>query len=119
MLRDLAELVGPELALQLAAERGGQIRTYIPRATTTSHPWRAILGDDAWQRVVTAYGGERIDLPRGSYLELRKTQIIELAQAGVARREIARRVHVTERWVHYVLKGLDAAPTPRQQRLPF
>lgn len=102
----LAEIVGPDLALRLGEECGGQEKVYVPKSTATQHPWRQVLGDGAWARVVAELGGERIDLARGTHVKVRKPEILALAEQGLSHRAIARRVRVGERYVRRVLEGL-------------
>jgi len=109
VLDELAKLIGEKLTLQLAEREGGIDRVYIPKKATIDHPWAKILGTDAWHKVVATYGGERIDLPRGTRIKLKKVEILELAEQGISRREIARRVRTTERHVRRVL-GLLSVP---------
>lgn len=118
-LRDLALLVGRDATLRLAHVCGGLDRVYIPRVPTSSHAWKSVLGDEAWSRVVDAYGGQRLDLPRGCFLNVRKREIITLAEQGVPHRQIALQVHVTERYVRGVLQGMQIrrGEDPRQCRL--
>lgn len=105
-LRRIAEIVGADLALRLGEAEGGQEKVYVPKSPSTQHPWRRVLGDQAWARVVAEMGGERIDLPRGSFLNVRKLEILALAEEGLSHRAIARRARVGERYVRRVLEGL-------------
>lgn len=119
-LRELADIIGPETALRLAYHYGGLERVYIPREPTANHPWTQILSPTQWQKVVHAWGGQRIDLPRGTYIQVAKRQIIALAEQGVSHRQISLRVRISERHVRRVLQGLRfEAVDPRQTKLPF
>lgn len=113
VLRRIAELVGDELALELAAREGGLDNFYIPRVADPTHPWAEIVGAEAWAKIVGEYGGERISLPRGMYRDLKKVAILELGEQGLSHREIARRVRVGERYVRRVMGMLeDGSPRP-------
>lgn len=119
-LRELASLIGPETTLRLASRFGGLERVYVPKEATDNHPWTQVLSPVQWQKVITAWGGQRIDLPRGTYVTLAKRQILALAEQGIPHRQIAQRVHTTERHVRRVLQGLHiTAVDPRQTKLPF
>lgn len=105
-MRRLAAIIGPEQTIALAARCGGLDAVYIPHVETGSHIWTTVLSAEEWTKVVAAMGGERIDLPRGVFVRLRKREILTLAEQGVAHRHIALRVGTTERYVRRVLEGL-------------
>lgn len=116
ILRQLAAIVGPELALQLAAEHGGPTWTYVPspRSVTKPHPWRGVITDpEMWKKITAEFGGMRVHLPRGVHVRLKKVEIIELAEAGVSVPEIVRRVRVNERYVRRVLKAIAVEAPPK------
>ena len=116
----LAKVIGRDATLQLANTVGGLDRVFIPRTTTTSHMWSRVLTAEQWAAVVAAFGGERIDLPRGSHICLAKVEIFRLAEEGkLSYREIALAVHCTERHVRRILSGMNIpkAPDTRQTRL--
>lgn len=121
LLRELAGLIGPETALRLANACGGLERQYVPRDADADHPWSKVLSPEQWQRVVAAWGGQRVDLPRGTFIRLAKREIMALAEQGVPHRQIAQRVRTTERHVRRVLQGLNfrRPADPRQTTLPF
>lgn len=120
VLAELADLIGEEATLALARAEGGLDRVYIPQEPTPDHPWAAVLGPELWARVVSARAGERIDLPRGDHIRLKKVEILDLAEEGLTNREIARRVGTTERHVRRILGAVAGSrPDPRQTDLPF
>jgi hypothetical protein len=114
-LRRIAEVIGPELALRLAEHDGGLDKVYVPRSPKPSHPWAELLGADALGKLARAFGGERIDIPRGTHIALRKRRIIELATSGMSRRQIARAVGVGERYVRKVLAGGETTIATRSR----
>lgn len=117
LLKQIAELIGAELALKLSYECGGLDSLYIPHKANAAHPWAKAVGEPAFARLCKALGGERVSLPRGMYVKLQKRRIIELAEGGASTRSIALACHVTERYVRRVLVGLSRAPDPRQMKL--
>lgn len=119
VLAELASIIGEELTLKLARTEGGLDRIYIPREPTSDHPWVAVIGPDAWARVVAAWGGERVDLPRGAFINLKKVEILDLAAEGLPHRDIARRTHTSERYVRRILGAAGDSVDPRQTDLPF
>ena len=116
MLGCIAELIGPELALTLARECGGIEKVYIPRKPNPEHLWVIAIGPKAFRVLAKVYGGEYVSLPRGHYVTLQKRRIIELAQTGLNRRQIALRCHVTERYVRRTLAGLGLSQVRRHPR---
>lgn len=117
VLAQLAELVGDDEALALGEAEGGIDDLYIPEEGGTDHPWARTLSPEAWQRVVAAWGGQRISLPRGTFVRLKKVEIIDLKDEGLSNREIARRVGCGERYVRRILGSMAAPADPRQTRL--
>lgn len=117
MLQRLAELIGTDKTLLLADSFGGLERLYIPHEATTGHLWCSVLTVGEWQKVVAAMGGERVDLPRGVFVELKKVAINELADKGMRHRQIALRVRCSERYVRGVLKGMPTPDDDRQVKL--
>lgn len=119
-LRAIADLIGPELALQLAEDCGG-VDIYIPRTATPGHLWARCIGIKAFEKLTQVFGGERVSLPRGRFLLLRKRQIIELAEeGGLSNQEIALRARTTERNVRRVLRAANLRAhrvDSRQQKL--
>lgn len=114
----LVALIGKEKTIELASTYGGLDRIHIPRASySTSHMWRNVLADDEWRRVVDAMGGERVDLPRGVFLCVKKWLIIDLAQENLTHRQIAVRAQCTERYIRLVLQGHPKPVDNRQQKL--
>jgi DNA-binding CsgD family transcriptional regulator len=81
---------------------------YVPRHAQEklTHPWARAIGREAFERLCAAFGGTRVNLPRGAGLANRKRRIIELAEEGVSRRETALRLGVTIRHVRRTLQGL-------------
>lgn len=119
MLRTLATVIGPDRTLELAHACGGLDRVYVPKEPTASHEWARVLTSEEWTAVTRLLGGQRIRLPRGFYVNLRKRQILSLAETGLSHHQIALRAQVTERYVRMVLEGLRVGPAedPRQTRL--
>lgn len=116
MLARVARIVGRDAALRLARAVGGLERVRIP-LEPTPHPWSRVLTEAEWHAVVAQLGGERVDLPRGVYIQLAKVRILELAEAGeLSHREIALRCHVTERHVRRIVADLPFRHVPRDRR---
>lgn len=117
MLRRIAELIGPELALVLGGECGGLDSLYIPLKPHAGHIWAQAIGIGAFAILTKEFGGERVSLPRGTYVRLQKRQIIELGQAGFSARKIALKCRTSERYVRRLLAPLGLTHgQPRQVR---
>ncbi len=118
LLRELAQAIGAERALELARRFGGQDYVYVPEdaaKTRTTHAWCQVLTGDEWDAVVGLWGGSRITLPRGTFASGSKRRILELLEQGVAKRQIAVRVGVTQRHVRRVAQ-LAGLSKPRSGR---
>lgn len=112
-LRRIADVIGPELALRLAEHDGGLDKVYVPRSPRANHPWMELLGEQALAKLARALGGDRIDIPRGTHIALKKRRIIDLAASGISHRQIAREVRVGERYVRRVLAAGDVPVVKR------
>lgn len=113
----LVAIIGKEQTLKLAKAVGGLERVMIPRSPNQAHMWKDVLGERDWKCVVEAFSGERIDLPRGVFLSIKKWTVLDLATEGLAHRQIALRAHCTERYVRMVLQGQPKPVDDRQQKL--
>lgn len=116
LLREVAEVVGPEAALRLAYECGGIEGVYVPTEFNPEHPWCRAMGPEQFARLARVFGGQRVNLPRGSYVRLAKRRIYELHDEGLSKREIALTLHVTVRHVRRVLEGMPDAAEPDEKQ---
>lgn len=117
VLRTLAGLIGPEATLHLADKLGGLRDTYIPKDGDRPHPWREVIGDEAWRRIVGHYGGQRVHLSRGARINLKKKEVLELSDQGMSWTQIAMKLRVTERYVRRILQSIGKAnPGARKPR---
>lgn len=119
VLRRWAEITSPEAVLQIVEKYGGLERVHIPKTPREDHEICRLIGFAHWAQICRAYGGERVDIPRGAFMRLRKAEIIDLANQGVAHREIALRTRTTQRYVRSVLGRERSRADARQMRLPF
>lgn len=117
-LREVAEVIGREPALKLASECGG-IDIYVPsEPETPRHIWYVSVGAEAFAKLARVFGGQRVQLPRGVYVDAARPRILELAAKGMTKRRIALTLKVTERYVRMVLAGrADAVVDDRQGKL--
>jgi hypothetical protein len=117
LLREWAELIGPDAALLLAEHYGGLEKAYVPRNADPEHDWAKVIGPVAWTKLVKRWGGQRVDIPRGQFIHLKKARIIELSEAGKSDREIVLALHTTGRYVRMVLEGRGRPVDSRQLTL--
>lgn len=102
-LRRLAKIIGPAAAVRLADAYGGEEDWYIPKTPNIEHPFVAIIGLDRMEALCAAMGPTKIEIPRGVFRELKKAAILETDGTN---REVARRVHCTQRYVRMVRSGV-------------
>lgn len=98
-LRRLAEVIGPAAAVRLADAYGGVEDLRIPKTARPDHDLAKVLTRDEFEALCAAYGGERLDIPKGVYKDLKKTAIMDAAGSN---REVALRLKVTQRYVRRV-----------------
>lgn len=108
-LRRLAEVIGPAAAVRLADEFGGAEKVYIPKKARIDHDFTAIIGLDRMEALCAEFGGELIEIPRGVFRDLKKTQIMD---ADGSNREVALRLKVTQRYVRRVRSEVRSADQP-------
>lgn len=113
-LREIAGIVGPRSALELADAYGG-VPIYIPKQPTPGHVFAPLLEATVFAEVCTAYGGTWLTIPRGTHLDLKRTRVESLL-GSMSHRRIALEVGVTER---YVRKLANAGAKPKQMELPI
>lgn len=110
VLGEIADLVGVSAALALT-ERWGGIRLYVPNVRTLQsnreHPLILAVGLDAAVRIAQHYsGGEPIEVPKADSWRqaVRNALIQQERENGASQTELARRHHLTQRWVRQLLK---------------
>jgi len=113
VLERLIIAVGIDSAFLLVRKRGGE-RIYIPSREISGGHWLAeLLGPEAAARLVEAYGGESVDIPRLNPHDLRARdmEICRRAAGGEKARALAREYGVSTRWVRRIVKlGGSSSP---------
>ena len=106
---ELTAVIGPALVAQLICDFGGR-EIYVPKAPGQHHPLTVSIGAEAALLLIRAgFAGINLKLP----LPRDKAQrILALHESGKRRRDIARDVRCTERWVYRVLADHSAARQP-------
>lgn len=101
-LLDVAAVIGPESTLELARRCGG-VPYHIPKTAHAGHPFAPIIGMAAMAKLCKVYGGDRLTLPRGCFLDPARPHVERMvAEGGQSRRTIALALGVTERYVRKV-----------------
>lgn len=117
LLRELAELLGAEVALRLGQECGGLDNIQIPQTVTANHLWRRVLDEAQFKKVVDHMGGQYVYLPRGTHTAMAKRLVLDLHEQGLSNRQIALRAHCSERYVRKVLSDIGAKAAPNERQL--
>ena len=107
-LYDLENTLGKEAARLLTIYFGG-IELYIPTDFKPGHEITKVIGQTPANILAAAYGGRHVTFPNGKN-EPKKPQIIDMLEAGVDKKEIARELEVTERYVQHVAKEASILP---------
>ena len=102
ILDDLAELVGEEAAWALAAEFMGE-RVYIPKDPAVEPRIAAAIGEDLARILCDALWRTILPFPTRVVVERR---VQRLAEEGLPKREIARRVKISQSRVFAILARL-------------
>lgn len=99
-LKRLAEVIGPAGAVKLADTIGGGNRIYIPKTPTATNRIALIIGIRNLRLLSDKFGGEWIEIPRGTFKDLKKVAIMD---ADGNNEQIASRVGCTVRYVRKIL----------------
>ena len=108
VMKRIARVVGEAATLRLVAHCGGLDRSWVPVHPRPDHPWAQVLGFEALRALSEAMGGERVYVPRGTFRNLKKAQIIDLMDQGLSARAVALELGCTERWVQVVRAEIAA-----------
>lgn len=92
--------LGEEAAKNLIENFGGR-SVYIPQDVYDNHILTKTVGHEAMRFLVEHFKREYVGIPKG--LTSRKPRIMTLFQDGLSKREIARRLGVTDRYVRQVV----------------
>ena len=99
VLDDLAEVIGEEAAFALAAEFMGE-RVYIPKNPDNEPRISEAIGDDLARRLCDRFYRTIIPFPSKVVIERR---VVQLAEQGLPKREIARRLKIRQARVFAIL----------------
>lgn len=103
----LIECLGEEKAFLFLDAFGGMEKEHVPRSFIPGHKWLSILGEDGFRSLSAAFGGERINFPSVHLTNAKRYRIARaILMNDISRREIARRMKVTERYVRMIAQDL-------------
>lgn len=97
-LRQIAEVAGIEIAVKLAIAVAPE-RLHVPKRAHGSR-LEAIVGREAAEKIVAAFGGERIDIPLG-----KRALALHLLGQGVPVAKVAKLLKMARRSVQYLKNG--------------
>ncbi|WP_299378476.1 helix-turn-helix domain-containing protein [uncultured Kiloniella sp.] len=116
-LKRLAKIIGHKATLDLVEVAGGLDKPKIPAEVTPEHPWVKAVGIDKLQLLSEALGGQRIYIPRGSFINLKKLPILDLLEKGWKPKDIALEIGVTVRYVYQLQSEYILTKEDSQNRL--
>ena len=111
---ELAGLIGNDAAQALCSTLGG-VSLYVPMQADASGDIAKIIGVPGLHKLAQVYGGDMIVVPNRRKEGPRKGKILDMLDRGMAARDIALRLDVTQRYVEYLAKS--ARPSARQGSL--
>jgi len=105
MIDELIALIGEEAFIKLACVFGGG-KLYIGATENTVKKLTVVIGSEAAHKMIQAYSGGWISVPKHSTAELalRNKQIIQDCDAGITIRQLAQKYELTDRQICNVLK---------------
>ena len=117
ILGEIAEHIGEDVALRLAAERGGRA-VFIPKYPGPCCALGKIVGVQAARQIVDLLGSGSVMVPCGHLRGAagRRTKIIALWQSGMSQSNIAAEVDVS---LSTVERTIARMRDDRQPELPF
>lgn len=104
-LVNIAEVIGPELALLLAEHLGG-VSSYVPKEPQSSHKLAMIIGLPALRMLSKVYGGAWLEVPRYAAAKNKKVKVRQLLKDGTSFKQTALNAQVTTRYVTMVSRDM-------------
>lgn len=101
---ELAVLIGNDAA-QVICSRLGGVSLYVPMQADANGEIARIIGVPALRKLVEVYGGGMIAVPNRRKEGPRKGKILDMLDRGMAARDIALSLDVTQRYVEYLARS--------------
>lgn len=105
-LVDVAETLGLRVALALIQNYGGT-EVKFPVRPRPDHPVIKALGEADAFALCDFLGGQQIYVPHSRPPRSRRPEVLELAEQGLNRAEIARRLGLSQRYVRGIVNRPD------------
>ncbi|PYE87522.1 helix-turn-helix domain-containing protein [Phyllobacterium leguminum] len=100
----IADTIGVRLALKIVQVYGGQ-EIKFPKNPHDQHPVILALGKEDGYAICNYMGGNLLSVPHCRPPRSARAEIKRLEAIGLSRREIARRLGITQRWVRKAANG--------------
>jgi Mor family transcriptional regulator len=117
IVKELSDAIGIGDALEVVRRWGGR-EVYIPTKVEAGDPLALTLGQETARKLVTAYGGRRLQLPaeRNALLDLRNEAIYRAcAVDGRSQESVGLEFGLTRQAVSHVLKAYRERAELRQK----
>lgn len=109
LLDDISAEIGYTATTLMAAWHGGSV-VHIPRNVVPGHPLATLLGEPAFARLVKAYPGNDLFIPKNSVLQrvVRWRTVRDMLLAGHNTRTVGEETGLTPRNVQKLRQKLEA-----------
>ena len=109
ILEDIGAEIGYTATSTLCGWYGGK-KLSIPLNPTPEHKIAKVIGQPAFVRLVSAFGGEYIFIPkdRAQKLTRRNRIVYDMIVRGASTSEVAARIHISNMHVTNIRGGLEA-----------
>lgn len=116
VLREMSEAIGLGDTIELVRRWGGR-EMYVPTKVASGDPLSLSIGLVAAERLVKAFGGQRLQLPaeRNALLDLRNAEIMNARKAGESMESIGLRYGLTRQAVGHIVKAITEREELRQK----
>ncbi|RCK41959.1 hypothetical protein TH30_21370 [Thalassospira profundimaris] len=103
----LADIIGFHAAFTFVNAMPQSDRFYIPKKFVADHRISLTVGDDNFRKLIDAFGGCHILIPKSPEVSSKKHRIIGVLMEGnLSQQAIAQRFNVTERYVRKIFAEL-------------
>lgn len=108
LLEDIAAEIGYTATSTLCGWYGGR-HLPIPKNATEDHRVAKVIGPSAFNRLVTAFGGTNIFIPkdRAQKIARRNRIVFDLITSGAERKQIYSRVGITREHLQFIRRTLE------------
>ena len=110
ILEDISAEIGYTATSTLCGWYGGRW-VYVPLTAVEGHPMAVLIGTSAFSRLVAAFGGVRLRIPknRGQTLTRRNRIVFDMLMRGVGVDSVATRVRCSPRQIKTIRQELEIA----------